>query len=45
MPALREWEEEQVREGRVEQGWEVRTLEESPWFGGWEEKWRGRQGF
>ncbi|KAI9792506.1 MAG: hypothetical protein M1835_007791 [Candelina submexicana] len=44
-PALEEWEREQVENGVVESGWEVRTLDESPWFPGWEEKWRGRQGF
>jgi cyclase len=27
------------------EGWEVATLEESPYFSGWEEKWRRQQGF
>jgi hypothetical protein len=29
----------------VKREWEPRTLDESPWFPGWEEKWRRRQGF
>lgn len=45
MPALEKWSEEQEAEGTVERGWEVRTLDESPWFPGWEGKWRESQGF
>ena len=45
LPELEKWEEEQVRERKVEEGWEVRTLEEAPWFPGWEEKWHRQQGF
>lgn len=45
LPALERWAREQEEEGRVERGWEVRTLEESPWFPGWEEKWHRQQGF
>ena len=44
-PALEAWHREQVKKGMVEEGWEPRTLEESPWFPGWEGKWRGMQGF
>lgn len=44
-PAMREWHAEQVSKGVVEEGWEPRTLEESPWFPGWEGKWREKQGF
>ena len=44
-PALERWAEEQVEKGWVERGWEVRTLEESPFFEGWEERWRRKQGF
>ena len=44
-PALERWAEEQVEKGWVERGWEVRTLEESPFFEGWEERWRREQGF
>ena len=45
LPNLKEWEEEQIREGLVEKDWKVTTLEESPWFPGWEEKWHRQQGF
>ena len=45
LPKLREWEEEQVAKGMVERDWAVRTLDESPWFPGWEEKWHRQQGF
>lgn len=45
IPALELWAEEQVKEGKVEKDWKVETLEQSPWFPGWEQKWRDRQGF
>lgn len=45
LPKLEEWEREQMREREEEEEWEVRTLDESPWFEGWEEKWHRRQGF
>lgn len=45
IPALRAFEREQVARGLVEDGWEVRTLDQSPWFPGWEVQWRARQGF
>jgi len=45
MPNLEEWHREQIDKGLVEEDWEPRTLDESPWFEGWEERWRGRQGF
>jgi len=45
VPALEEWVGEQEESGVMERGWEVRTLEESPWFPGWEAKWHGQQGF
>ena len=45
VPALEEWKAEQERDGVVEKGWVERTLEETPWFPGWEEKWHERQGF
>ncbi|KAI8942145.1 hypothetical protein NX059_000234 [Plenodomus lindquistii] len=44
-PALEAWHKEQVENGLVPEGWEPHTLEESPWYPGWEEKWRGKQGF
>lgn len=45
IPALEKWRGEQERDGVVEEGWIERTLDESPWFPGWEEKWMGKQGF
>jgi hypothetical protein len=45
VPALEEYAEEQVRKGMVEKGWRVQTLDESPWFPGWRERWVGMQGF
>ncbi|KAK5655857.1 hypothetical protein OQA88_5396 [Cercophora sp. LCS_1] len=43
--ALAMWAREQVGQGLVERDWEVGTLDESPFFPGWEEKWRASQGF
>jgi hypothetical protein len=45
VPALKEWEQEQVEKGLVPENWQVRTLEDAPWFPGWQEKWHRRQGF
>ena len=44
-PAFERYEREQVEWGIVPEDWEPHTLEESPWFPGWEEKWRTQQGF
>ncbi|KAB5549593.1 hypothetical protein GE09DRAFT_1241222 [Coniochaeta sp. 2T2.1] len=44
MAALEVWAREQVEAGVVPEGWEVGTLDESPFFPGWEEVWRRRQG-
>jgi hypothetical protein len=45
VPALEEYEREQKEKGLMETDWEPATLDESPWFPGWEEKWRAQQGF
>lgn len=45
LPALDAWAKEQEENGLTEKGWEVRTLDESPWFPGWMEKWHRQQGF
>lgn len=45
LPELDRWSEEQVKAGLVEKDWEVATLEDSPWFKGWREKWKRQQGF
>ena len=45
IPAMDAFQKEQVEKGIVPEDWEVHTLEESPWFPGWEEKWHKQQGF
>ncbi|KAK5127866.1 hypothetical protein LTR85_004983 [Meristemomyces frigidus] len=45
IPAMEEYEREQKAKGLMEQDWEPHTLEESPFFPGWEEKWHRKQGF
>lgn len=45
LPALDQWDGEQVEKGWRREGEEVRTLGESPFFEGWREKWRRQQGF
>jgi hypothetical protein len=39
-PALAEWARWQIREGMVPEGWTQQTLDENPFFPGWERKWR-----
>lgn len=51
IPELEKYEEEQIAKGMVrpekanEERWVVSTLDESPYFPGWEEKWHRQQGF
>jgi hypothetical protein len=45
VPALEEMEKAQKAQGVVEKEWEVQTLEQYPWFPGWEDKWQKEQGF
>ncbi|KAF3479701.1 uncharacterized protein GIQ15_06677 [Arthroderma uncinatum] len=45
LPAFKQWAKEQEESGLVEKDWNVCTLEESPYFKGWEEKWHHQQGF
>lgn len=45
LPALDRWAEEQDAQGTVPKGWPVRTLDESPFYPGWRDKWRSKQGF
>ena len=45
VPALEGWDKEQRESGLVDSTWEVGTLDKYPLFEGWEEKWRGQQGF
>ena len=44
-PALEQWEKEQIEKGMMPSDWDVHTLDESPWYPGWEDKWRRQQGF
>ncbi|KAJ4420246.1 hypothetical protein N0V82_004457 [Gnomoniopsis sp. IMI 355080] len=43
--ACRQWAAEQVDQGLVPKDWEVGTMDESPFFPGWEKKWHAQQGF
>ncbi|KXG49708.1 Protein of unknown function DUF3445 [Penicillium griseofulvum] len=45
LPRLEEWAKEQKKNGLVPEDWEVSTLDDSPWFKGWQEKWHRQQGF
>ncbi|CAG8111401.1 unnamed protein product [Penicillium olsonii] len=45
LPNLKLWAEEQRENGLVPKDWEVATLDDSPWFKGWREKWHRQQGF
>ncbi|PYI11243.1 hypothetical protein BO78DRAFT_446151 [Aspergillus sclerotiicarbonarius CBS 121057] len=45
VPKLKEWSEEQEVAGLVDPEWVVTSLDESPWFAGWEDKWHRQQGF
>ena len=45
MPALEEYEREQMGKGLIERDWEAATLDESPFFPGWQEKLHRQQGF
>ena len=45
LPALEKWEKEQMEQGVMNKDWKVGTLDESPFFPGWEEQWHVEQGF
>lgn len=45
IPAMEMFEREQKDKGLVERDWEPRTLDEAPFYPGWEEKWHRQQGF
>jgi hypothetical protein len=44
-PALEKYAKEQEEKGWVPKDWEPHSLDESPWYPGWEEKWHRAQGF
>lgn len=39
LPLLEEWAREQEENGMVPKDWQVRTLDEDPFFPGWQKKW------
>ena len=45
LPELEEYEQYQIAHGMIEPDWQHRTLDESPFYPGWEELWHRRQGF
>lgn len=45
LPKLEEWAREQEENGMVPRDWQVATLDDSPLFEGWQEKWHRQQGF
>ncbi|KAI0004442.1 hypothetical protein F4779DRAFT_599858 [Xylariaceae sp. FL0662B] len=45
IPTLEAYEKEQIEKRLIEKGWEPKTLEDSPWFPGWQKKWHAQQGF
>ena len=45
IPALEEMERKQKEKGIVDEKWEAQTLQQYPWFPGWEDKWQKEQGF
>ncbi|KAI9832762.1 MAG: hypothetical protein M1819_003982 [Sarea resinae] len=45
IPAMEQYEREQKEKGLMDKDWEVRTLDEYPYFPGWEEKWHRQQGY
>ena len=44
IPALKQYEREQIETGLIKNDWQPHTLAESPFFPGWEKKWREQQG-
>lgn len=44
-PALERYAREQVEAGVVPADWHVNTLDEQPFYPGWRDGWRKRQGF
>ena len=45
LPNLEKWAAEQEESGLVPKDWQVATLDDSPWYKGWQEKWHRQQGF
>ncbi|KAJ4256924.1 hypothetical protein NW762_009020 [Fusarium torreyae] len=45
LDALQEWKKEQVERGEIVADWKEETLTESPYYRGWEARWRSRLRF
>ena len=45
LPKSEKWAKEQEEDNITQKNWKTHTLQESPWFPGWEEKWHEQQGF
>lgn len=45
LPAMLAYEKQQIATGLIPPNWDAHTLEESPYYPGWEEKWHKQQGF
>lgn len=45
VPELEKYEREQIEKGIIEDNWTHCTLDESPYYPGWEKKWHAQQGF
>lgn len=45
LKALEDWKNEQIETGLIPSDWEEATLAESPFYPGWEERWRAKLGF
>lgn len=45
VPQFEAWKREQEESGLVDRNWSVATLEDTPFFSGWESKWLYQQGF
>lgn len=45
LPVLDAWAKEQADKGVTKKDWEVATLEETPFYPGWEPTWKVKQGF
>ncbi|KAH6952448.1 hypothetical protein BKA56DRAFT_443588, partial [Ilyonectria sp. MPI-CAGE-AT-0026] len=45
LDSLMEWKSEQIKNGTIVPDWVEETLPESPFYPGWEERWRQKLGF
>lgn len=42
-PLLEKYKRAQLEKGLIERGWDVRTLDENPFFPGWEKKYTQKE--